>query len=260
MKRPTPWHMASVRQRQAPRRYRPVAPVGEKPPADWQDKAFTDDVERIFVNRGGERWGACKVCGYAVCSCPPKRPAAEAFGGDGFFRPEPGVTYEFPAMPLPPKALEVQLPASWSSPTQLSPELSNGPLSNASPMPVPEWHGNPMMRSIEGRMSLWEGLQKREAAFMTPERKSGFASMRRLLDEQRSPMPEPPRVPDAFDRLLEAVVVLRRVCDVTKPLRWHVWNFHRIGRPIPYMIDGAICVCVHPHDEAEAKAKLGVTT
>src|SRR3990172_3322440 len=136
MKRPQPWAMASVRQRQAPRKpYKVCGPVGEKGRRLSMQSPLGPSAGKYCQHDLSH----CKVCGYHVCSCPPKRPAAEAFGCDGVFRPEPGVTYEFPSMPLPPKALEVQLPASWSSPTQLSPELSNGPLSNASPMPVPEW-------------------------------------------------------------------------------------------------------------------------
>jgi hypothetical protein len=157
--------MASVRQRQAPRKpYKVCGPVGEKGRRLSMQSPLGPSAGKYCQHDLSH----CKVCGYHVCSCPPKRPAAEAFGCDGVFRPEPGVTYEFPSMPLPPKAdprpMTIDWPAVRAELRRLEAERH---AALPSPMPepparVPEWHGNPMPRSMVGRLALLEALAARD--------------------------------------------------------------------------------------------------
>jgi hypothetical protein len=171
MKRPQPWNMASVRQRQAPRKpYKPVGPVGPDivvypshagalvngvPLTAKKVFSLGVDVPELGISaygphgpeagRRGDGIGICKGCGYALCSCPPKLVVPSP-------TPEPRpMTIDWPAVRAELRRLEAERHAALPSPMPEPPASWNGPLSNASLMPEPPkpWQRTPLLGQLD---------------------------------------------------------------------------------------------------------------
>jgi hypothetical protein len=96
-------------------------------------------LRELAPRMGGDR--ACSGCGYHVCSCPPKREYIMDIG------------YET----VVGKITVVVDPNHVGPPKFAVPSPMPEP-----PVRVPEWHGNPMPRSMVGRLALLEALAARD--------------------------------------------------------------------------------------------------